>query len=46
MSADNFDFESLDAHQNFIQSIRDATSRETLLKNLVLSTPENSLDLL
>lgn len=46
ISADNFDFESLSAHQNFIESIRAATSFETLLKGLVLSAPENSLDLL
>ncbi len=46
ISADNFDFESLSAHQKFIESIRAATSFDTLLQGLVLSAPENSLDLL
>ncbi|MCZ8195925.1 MAG: hypothetical protein O9253_02520 [Aquidulcibacter sp.] len=46
LSADNFDFESLDAHKKFIESIRSATSIGTLLNDLVLSAPENSLDVL
>lgn len=46
VTAENFDFESLAEHQKFIESIRVATSFDTLLKGLVLSAPENSLDLL
>jgi len=39
-SADNFDFENLEEHQNFIQSIRAATNFASLLKELNISAPE------
>lgn len=46
LSADNFDFDNSKAHQKFIRSIGAATSFDTLLTDLVLSAPENSLDVL
>ncbi|MCA3692812.1 hypothetical protein [Aquidulcibacter sp.] len=46
LSADNFDFDNSNAHQKFIGSIRAAKSFDTLLTDLVLCAPENSLDVL